>query len=255
MSNSDYIDKVIQTIGEIRHIGKWEDDIVVLPDKESVSVLEIFSTSLNFQIKLFEPIDLTHILQTIKEHPFTTSTDGRELKKTFQWHKMHIFDVFFKQWDMVFYIDAGMKIMSDMSVFTKIFCEHQSIDKPVFLAHSDAYPWFEWKLHLQFEKVSNPTLYEKLASEFNLNCDYFQTGIIMFDSSIITESTKQELLDLANKYPLSKTNEQGIMNVYFICIHNIWKSLPVKYGDKFTYDYWNRDGYTPQDYCMTKYSR
>ena len=255
MNNGAYVDKVIQTIREIRHIGKWEDDIVVLPDKESSSNLERYCQELNFQIKLFEPIDLSRILQSIREHPFATTIDNRELTKTFQWHKLHIFDVFFKQWDMVFYVDAGMKIMNDLSVFTKIFCEYQNTGRPVFLAHSDAYPSFEWKLHVQFEKVSNPILYEKLASEFNLNCDYFQSGMIMFESALITERTKQELLDLANMYPISKTNEQGIMNLYFTCIQNIWKALPVKYGDLFTYDYWNREGYTLHDYCMTKYSR
>ena len=45
------------------------------------------------------------------------NTDGRNLTKRFQWHKLHIFQSYFKQWKWVLYIDCGMKIYEDLLPF------------------------------------------------------------------------------------------------------------------------------------------
>ena len=41
-------------------------------------------------------------------------TDGRNQTKKFQWHKLHLFNIYFKQWNYIFYIDCGMTIFSDI---------------------------------------------------------------------------------------------------------------------------------------------
>lgn len=74
------------------------------------------SNEYNYELKFFELIDISYILQKIKERPFT-ETDGRELNKTFQWHKIYLFHSYFKKWDIVFYLDIEMKIFKDINIF------------------------------------------------------------------------------------------------------------------------------------------
>ena len=87
-----------------------------------------------------------------------------------------------------------MTIIDDVNVFFTIDCT----DK--LLAHSDAYPSYVWKLYTQFDLNSVPLLSNVLINTYNLNCDYFQTGILYYDSSIITESTCNDLIELSTKY-------------------------------------------------------
>ena len=46
------------------------------------------------------------------------------------------------------------------------------------------------------------------------------------------------LIKLAEEYPISITNEQGIMNLYFIFAKNIYEDLPVHTNDGLVYYYW-----------------
>ena len=89
----------------------------------------------------------------------------------------------------------------------------------------------------QFDKDSENFI--TLKERFNLEIDdYFQTGIMFFDTSIIKKQTKQEIINLAEEYPISITNEQGILNLYFIFEKNIYEDLPRDTNDGLVYFYW-----------------
>ena len=104
-------------------------------------------------------------------------------------------------------------------------------------ARADGYPDFLWTLSSQFDKDSENFI--TLKERFNLEIDdYFQTGIMFFDTSIIKKQTKQEIINLAEEYPISITNEQGILNLYFIFVKNIYEDLPVDTNDGLVYFYW-----------------
>lgn len=108
--------------------------------------------------------------------------------------------------------------------------------KNILFAHSDAYPKYKWKLSCQFDKtVSN--YFIKLNNKYNLNINYFQTGIMLFDTKLIEKDTFNNLYNLALEYPISKTNEQGIMNIYFNCEHKLWKQIPLKNSETYFYKY------------------
>ena len=116
-------------------------------------------------------------------------------------------------------------------------------NKPIkkLFARSDSYPEFERKLSSQFDNKNK--IYKDLEKNFNLDItDYFQTGILFFDTEIITNNTKDELIDLTIKYPISITNEQGIMNLYFNHIKKDFEQLPFKFGEMEAYFYWLVDG-------------
>jgi hypothetical protein len=258
VSNFAYFDKTFKTIQELRSIGNYSDTIVLITDNNSI--LELTNNSLFYDfikkffvtLKIFENIDLTNILNKIKKNPFKQSIDGRELTKTFQWHKIHLFDIYFKQWKNIFYMDSGMNIYKPIDPFWDILKEY---DDNVLLAHSDTYPEFKNNYKNQFDFESYPVVYKELENLIDLTCDNFQSGILLFNSNIIRENTKNDLICLSNKFYISKTNEQGIMNIFFNGIHKIWKPLPVYWKGGFTYDFWNRNNYKPNDYVMTKYKR
>ena len=78
---------------------------------------------------------------------------------------------------------------------------------------------------------------EELRKDYDLNTrKYFQTGIIFYDTSIIKKDTISSLIQLVEKYPVSKNNEQGIMNLHFLYDRNLYFPL-----DKDVYSYWSKN--------------
>lgn len=79
------------------------------------------------------------------------------------------------------------------------------------LGFADAYPFYEWKLHLQFDLESRPDIAGKLEGvcPFIRERDYFQTGLLLFDTNVaINTTTVDDIWELALAFPISKTNEQ-----------------------------------------------
>ena len=71
------------------------------------------------------------------------------INKKFQWHKLYLFNSYFKQWKYIFYIDCGMNIYKEIQPL--IDCKKENI----LLAHSDAYPSYKWKLSRQLDETNN----------------------------------------------------------------------------------------------------
>ena len=128
-----------------------------------------------------------------------------------------------------------MKILSDISPMLNEVTEN------TLLAHSDAYPDYQRTLSCQFDGKTFMNMYQSLSSTYNLNIDYFQTGIMLYDTSLIEENTFNELLTLAYKYPICNTNEQGIINLHFNCTKKVWKQICVKNEHTNFYDFCSRD--------------
>lgn len=266
MTNNIEIYKVntLRTIEELRTIGKYLDDIVLMYGDDLIEMQEIQEIqetqetlethkiefknqlkSLGVELKYFPTIDRTRFIEMFKIKPFVLG-DGREITKTFQFHKFYLFDKYFKQWDKIFYIDVGMHIFKPIDKIIGLDCKNK------LLAHSDAYPYFKSKLNSQFETQSYPEVYSKLKSNFKLNVDFFQSTILLFDTNIINSNTFCELVDLSEEYFISKTNEQGILNLYFNSKLKIWKQIQVKDNTTYFYDFWERVARKKQDYIMLK---
>jgi hypothetical protein len=156
------------------------------------------------------------------------TTDGRNLNKKFQWHKLHLFNTWFRKWNYVFYIDCGMTIFSSIQ---PILNERK---RDILLAHSDAYPSYEWELFVQFEKTE--PYFTKLLNNYTVNIDYFQTGIMLFDTSIIDDNTFSNLYSLALEFPNTRTNEQAIIALYFTNVDSAWEPIIIQNKDTHFYD-------------------
>ena len=71
-----------------------------------------------------------------------------------------------------------------------------------------------------------------------VNTDY---ALILNPDAIIEKNTLENLLSLVKKFPISKNNEQGILNLYFLYDFPVFERLPVKINDHITYSYWDDD--------------
>jgi len=282
--NDAYFQKAVYTIYQLRTVGQYVETVVLITDESSYPNImkhQDVLSQLQIQVQVFEEMDLTYIMEKIRNE--TTDTESnrgkREVTKTFQWHKIHVFDVFFKQWQMIFYLDAGIQIYNPIEPFWEILTEYgcgiRSIvednhayseglrrspeeygqDKKYLIAHSDTYPEPNYNYSGQFKQKSYPDIFQQLTQEIDLSGDHFQSTILLFHSNIIRDETKNELMFYANKYPISRTNEQAIMNIYFNGIYPLWKPLPPIWKKKYTYDFMNRGELRLEDYIMTKYDR
>lgn len=245
VTNKPYVDKCISTVNQLLNIGKYNDDIVILIGDDLIDYNFSFNNE-KIIIKHFPEIDRSGVLSLLTNKPIG---DGRVFTKQFQWHKVHCFDVYFKQWDVCFYIDSGMYIFNEINSFFELDWKNS------LLAHSDSYPQYEWTLNIQFDSNYFNDLYSELNNTYNMNIDYFQSGILLYDTNIINNETKNDIIKLSEKFINSVTNEQGIMNLYFNVIKNIWKQVDIKIGEKYGYDYWERDHNHHTNYLMLKYPK
>lgn len=250
--NKRYFNKFVETCNQLINVGKYQGSICLVIGDDLVNDELLLSSIIirnNIIIKYFPNIKFSENFYEINRQ--IIGSDGRNISKTFQWHKMNLFNVYFKQWRYIFYIDCGMKILGNISPMLKLVSEN------TLLAHSDAYPIYNRKLHCQFSNKSNNFLSKiniirrRLFKKFDLNIDYFQTGIMLYDTNIIEEETYNNLVELSHTFPISKTNEQGIMSLYFCCIKNIWKQIPLKNNKTNFYDYCCRDK-TNTNYIIVK---
>jgi hypothetical protein len=229
-----YFDKFIYTCSQLLTNGKYRGEIclVIGDDLLNSTLLEhdIIRQN-NIIIKHFPNHNFSNEFTSIQYH---MNRPGHWFIKMFQFHKLHLFNTYFKQWDYIFYIDCGITIFSDVS---PIINEAQ---ENTILAHSDAYPTYEWKLHNQFDKNS-PSYFKPLNGKYNLNIDYFQTTIMLYDTKIIQENTYDNLLKLLLEYPISITNDQGIIALYFTNIDNKFKQIRIHNETTHFYDYLSRD--------------
>jgi hypothetical protein len=229
-----YFNKFIYTCNQLITNGKYNGNIclVVGDDLHKSDLLncDVINNN-NIIVKHFPNIQFSNDYLEINNKIIT---DGRNISKKFQWHKLHLFNIFFKQWNYIFYLDCGINIFSDISPIINEITEN------TLLAHSDAYPTYEWKLHTQFDKT-NTEYFTKLNNKYNLNIDYFQTSIMLYDTSIIKNDTYNDLLNLTYEYPISKTNEQGIIALYFTNIQPLFRQLKTHNEHIYFYDYLSRN--------------
>ena len=240
--NFRYLDKFFDTCKTLIDVGEYDGTIVLIVGNDiNVDALNkhpFIKTHKQIMVKYFP--DVTFSKEVSAKIDKTNTQCGKFGYKLFQYHKYHLFTPFFKQWRYVFYIDCGAKIYNNIAPIL------QTAAPDTLLAHSDAYPTYQWKLNCQFlEKLDcKKTL-------FDLNIDYFQSTIMLFDTNIIEDDTFQQLYELTEKYPISGTNDQGIMNLYFICIKKKWKQIEMGNETTYFYDFNIRN--TDKPYIMTKY--
>lgn len=233
VANYKYLRKYFNNfISQLRINGNYSEDVLIITSYFTPTFL-IPMIRRDKKVKVVRYKNINFSTKTILslKNLDTGSQPNRYKTKKFQWNKIHLFDIFLKKWDFVFYLDLNMQIHHDINSILNLK------PKNVLFARSDSYPENKRTLASQFDKKHK--IYEKLSKKFNLDTTkYFQTGILYFDTKIVNSKTKKEIIELVEKYPLSTTNEQGIMNLYFKFQLGVYEELPLKIEGKTSYFYW-----------------
>ena len=220
--------------------------MVIVGDDLRTAMPAISRSGLGVTPQYFPELDRSEALARAKEAPHTSEV---VFTKPFQFHKVHLFDAFFKQWRKVLYVDTKMRVFNPIRPLLELDCENSLI------AHSDAFPDYTRKLESQFNTKDFPDLTKEIDALVPLESDYFQTGMILYDTTIISDTTVHEIVDLAHKFINSNSNEQAIINLWAQA-RMLWKRLPTSPAEgKLLYDYWEREPFSAEDYVLLKYPR
>ena len=252
VTDKGYFNKAFITINDLKTIGNWQGDIVLITI--DFDLQEDYKVSQNIIEHKFPSIDKTILLNEIGPNGFSNS-DKREIYKLNQWEKLHVFDDYFLQWERVVFLDAGLRVLDDVKYLLELDYRNS------ILAPNDASPNFRsdqiFKHQLSFDDDSKIDLIrmdfgnEIFESYHMLNCMW------VYDTSILKICNKTQLLDAMNKYTLCKTNEMGIMNLMFHFKYNLWKEFPLKASNnKYLFEWCelNHNFHTTwRDYCFIKY--
>ena len=219
---------------QVRNQGKYKGDIIILTSPYTPIFLLKLKDRSNLKFLKFNKITFDKNTDNELSNINTNGQPNRYIFKNFQWHKLHLFDIKLKQWKYIFYIDINMTIHKDINPILDIMPEG------CIFANRDANDQQNWELKNQFD-ISHKR-FQELSVNYNLSINnYFQTGMMYFDTNIIQQETKEEILKLVKKYPITRTNEQAILNLYFIYHKNLYKQFSQKINNINTYTYWKND--------------
>ena len=110
VTDDAYFHKAKRTIIDLRSIGNWQGDVVVITIDFILN--ENFRDLYKITTVQFPNIDKQELLNKIGE-PFFDG-DRREFHKLNQWEKLHVFDDYFLRWQRVVFIDAGLRIFDSV---------------------------------------------------------------------------------------------------------------------------------------------
>jgi len=227
--NKPYFHQFLECCKELVENGNFQEDIVLIIGNDlDCKELRAEPTIMKYgvQVVKFPEIDFpSHVMNVIKN---LKTGDDRHLTKLFHWHKLNILRSFFKKWNYVFYLDSNFHIKGDI---TPILDQRE---KYKIVAYDDHYGRNHMStLEYQFDMTNE--LFTKLSEKYNMRCRYFRSGLLLFDTDLITETTFWEIQDLVLRYPCCGNNDQGFLSLYFCSIKKCWKPLIPIIGSNMYY--------------------
>lgn len=237
------------TLEKIRVEGKWAGDLVWVAIDFDPS--EDFVRKWCVRVLKKPAYDMLWLWKLRQERPFQ-DTDGREREKLIQFSKWRIFSHEFKAYRSLLYIDTGTYIRHPIApIFT---IQH----KGKFVAPDDRFPFDDPSKNFQkqWDQTAWPEKFQELQDycrQENISLDtggYFLNCMWLMDTDLIQPDTQLVLMGLAKRFPISRTNEMAVMNLYFL---KHWEPLPEKVGELRVFDWTERGGYKTKDYILLKY--
>lgn len=233
LSDSKYLHKAYRTIKDLRFRGTWNGPIVLITidcDADE-TILHTYTVQ---EYKSTHKNTDAHV-ERLRQHPIKPMDDNRHFGKLTQWDKLQVFKPFFKQWDRVVFLDAGLRVLNPVNPLFGLDWRGK------LCAPDDTGPYDNGnRFRCQVDLNANPPVTKALVEEFSptiLDELYFMNCIFMFDSELITETTYDELLDYMEKYPIMMCNEMSLMNLYWTFKKRVWSPFPHKVEDKYLYQW------------------
>lgn len=228
LTDASYYDRALCTLTDLRERGGWTGDVVLICVDFDPAPIER-----NVIIHKVDHIDHTPLWETWKDFPIPAAQDGRHYKKVYQWDKLQVFSEYFRQWDRVIFLDAGLRVLDSVEPLLELEW------KKKFLAPDDSDPYdngnrFQCQVHLD----ANPKVKEKFLKQFDmLNDRYFLNCIFVFDTNLGNMDTMKSWM---YEFPVMACNEMGIMNMFF---KDHWSAFPQRVGSKYLFG-WCELNYT-----------
>jgi alpha-N-acetylglucosamine transferase len=249
VSDNPYFSRTLTTIRELRSVGNWQGDIVLIavdftPDS---AIIEEY----RLKIVQFNRITITKFLSALREKPFTIPThDGREFTKITQWEKLHVFDEWFRErYERIIYIDAGIRIFNSIDPILNLDWEGK------FLAPDDGCDGNRKYFRHQLEMSNWPESIHELETLYPgiLDSTYFLNCMWIYDTRLNIQ--KEWFTSVIEKYPIWRTNEMGVMNLILTFDKQLWTPMEITHEStpKILFDWTNRPGHPKSDYIMLKY--
>lgn len=253
VTDNHYFHKAIVTINDLRTVGNWTGDMVVITIDFNLD--EQYKINNHIIEKKFTSIDKTNLLQKIGPTGFENS-DKREIHKLNQWEKLHVFDKYFSKWDRIVFLDAGLRVLDDVNCILELDYKDKIL-APIDGTQLITRPTDIFRHQLDhrnteiIELVKRDFGEEIFESNFMLNCMW------IYDTSILHICNKEQLIEAMNTYTVCRTNEMGIMNLLFHFKYRLWEKFPpIASNGKFLFEWseLNNNFHTTwRNYCFLKY--
>jgi hypothetical protein len=254
LANPPYFIRAKQTIKDLRTRGKWLGPVVLI--SVECDVPEDFVAEYNVTVVSFPRFDVTEYVAKMREKPLTVPThDRRETEKTVQWEKLHVFEPYFKKWERIVWLDAGLRVLDSVAPLLSLDWRGR------FLAPDDTVGKTD-RFSVAVELVNWPEALTAVQTKYGVRLDdrYFLNCIWVHDTSLpVTMGDFLECL----AYPIWRHNEMGVMNAVLHFKHGCWVPFPatapvggVEAGGKFLFDWCelNRGPHAKWDeYIFLKY--
>ena len=227
----------------LRSVGKYTGDIAIITDSPIHLKQLLFAKNLTETTILLNGKKL--LPRGFQDAPKLCQTNDLSEKRKKAWTSYYlkslVFHSYFKKWKKVLYVDSLVNIHRPL---TPAFFEQIDL-KGKILANPDSWPKAEWTLRTQFLEKCNPSLFKELE-ELRKNSfdtvDYFQSTVMLYDTSILMPSTLIEILQLYQKFGEIADSDQSIFSLYWVVLKQKYSSFPYRLQDtlEVPYDYFRR---------------
>ena len=236
LCDKKYLDYAKLTISELRTAGAWYGDTVLIT--VDCDAPEAFLETFSVQQYRVEHIDTSLLLKSYDTYPLS-SADNRHRGKLSQWDKFYTLSEYFRKWDRVLFMDAGMRIYKSIHIlFTLPW-------KGKFVAPSGGDPYSEEnRLSTQIRNTENPEAAAVLYADFPkplFETQDFLNGIFIYDTTLLDKVSMADMIVAMNKYPLCGCNEMTIMNIFFGIKLGVWERMPQKHNNQYIFNWSDRN--------------
>ena len=240
LCNDNFVDIAADLVRLVRGAGKYDGALVVLFSGTRALHKPDFS-NYNVTLKQVSELFPAH-LREAPPAPCAKEGDGYRQKRVDRWSsyyaKTAVFSDYFKQWDVVLWMDARNGVYRPLAPF---FDEIDSRGK--LLANPDNWPGYEdsWKLGGQFFADCDEVLFSRLASRYDLTQNYFQSTTMLFDTALLDATTLTDIAGLFVEYSRITGSDQPIFSIYWDLIRGVYEPLPYRLKSLQTpYDFHRR---------------
>ena len=260
LADDRYLYQVKNTIIDLRSRGQWHGDLVLIC-VDIPNLNQNFADFYDITVCRFPHIDQKNeLLRMLNYTQFRDSIDGREINKINQWEKLHVMDPYFKKWDRVVFLDAGLRVLENVhkTILTLDY-------KGKFLAPDDGgnyvIPPNINKLFKTQISQTDPLKMNHLKKDFGediLEQPYFLNCMWVYDTAILDTVSKEEMIKGITTYPVCKTNEMALMNLFIHFKYKLWGKFPKcpPTHSKILFEWNETNNPVPsnwRDYCFIKY--